>query len=390
MVTLLRRLFVKDYQNVSDVNVRSAHGVLAAWWGIITNTLLAGGKLAAAIILASSSGGALSIALIADAVNNLSDIASSVVTLVGFSLAKKPADAGHPFGHRRIEYVAGLVVAVLVVAAAMELFGQSLSHAFSGQEVIYDAATLVVMGIAVAGKLLQGYVNIGISKAISSVALKATAVDSFTDAAATFALLVGGIFAFAFQRGNLDAYLGMGISFFVGFSGVRMIIEEANPLIGLPNSAKELGEIESLCLAHKEALSVHDVILHNYGPGVNFLSLHVEVDEHMSLKKAHALADAIETEISERFSFQATVHIDPVSLDDPKRQEIAKRVKALLEGIDPSLSFHDLRLLTREGKSVLQLDVQAPFGFKGDEQVKEALSPLADTLELSIDHPYAE
>ena len=389
MVTLLRRLFIRDYLDTSRPEVRVKHGMLAAVFGIVSNLLLVGLKMAAAIWLASRNGWVFSMALVGDALNNVSDFASSLVTLLGFIFSKKPADKKHPYGHRRIEYVAGLVVAIFVVVAAAELLIQSVSKAIEGVNVGYDVFALVVMGVSILLKALQGYVNLSLAKTISSTALHATAEDSFLDAIATGVLLVGATLSHFTGWGFLDSYLGMAVALFVGYSGIRMILEEANPLIGAPFSFEKEKEVIDLALSYAGVLGVHDVLAHDYGPGATFLSFHIEVDEAMSLSKAHDLADELERAVSSKWGYQVTIHVDPIALGDDRTERYLAAVKARLAEISPDLSVHDFHL--REGKA--RFDVQVPFELDIDE-VKQRLetSLREEDLDCSItyDHPFAQ
>ena len=392
MVPFLRRLFIKDYRNVADPEVRARHGVLAATIGLVLNLLLVGAKLTAAIVLASKSAWVFSMALVGDALNNVSDFASCVVTLIGFSLSKKPADRQHPYGHRRLEYLTGLIVAVLILVAAAELLIQSLTKAIEGAEVRYDVLALAVLGGSILLKGLQGYVTLGLSKAIDSPALKATAMDSFLDVSATSTLLLGGLITYFSGFAYLDAYLGIAVSLFVGFSGVRMIIEEANPLIGSAFSAEKQRQIILAATAFTGVLGVHDVLAHDYGPGMTFLSLHVEVDERTPLLQAHGLAEEVERDLSERFGYAVTVHVDPVRVGDEALNREKEEILACLRQIDPAIGVHDMHRVEGAGKSALRFDVTLPFGCD-QKAVDLALTKTGERLGVAIEatyeHPFA-
>ena len=392
MVTLLRRLFIKDYQDVSRQEVRSAHGVLAAVFGIITNSILVALKLTAAIFMAKDAAWVFSMALIGDAINNLSDLASSTVTLVGFVLAKKPADKEHPYGHQRVEYVAGLIVAIFILFAAFELLSQSIGKVVSNTSVSYDVFALVILGVSIAIKGVQSYVNFSLAKTIDSSALKATGVDSLTDVIATSAILVSALLAYFKGWGFLDGYMGIVVGLFVGFNGIKMIVEESNPLIGSPYSQEFKQQIQSIVVSHKEIISIHDLLCHSYGPTAQYVSFHAEVDERMGLKEAHELIDQIEDEISQALKCSVTIHIDPVSVDDGNLKTYKKEFDARLAGISQNLRFHDMRIKEKCGKKVLCADIVLPYETEKSvkEKIKKALSDLDIELDVKFEHPYSE
>ena len=225
----LRRLFIKNYQNVQDETVRSAHGILAAWLGLLINVILVGMKLSLAILLASQSSWIFPMALLADCIDSAGDMASNIVTLVGFRAASKPADADHPYGHERMEYIAGILVATLVLVAGGELIVNSIKGIVAGDAAFYTWPTVIVLVVAIGLKVLQGLMNLSLAKTISSPALKATAIDSFTDTAATFAVVLSAILSITLNWTFLDGYFGIGVACFIIYSGIRMIQETANP-----------------------------------------------------------------------------------------------------------------------------------------------------------------
>jgi cation diffusion facilitator family transporter len=381
MVTLLRRLFIKDYQNVNDEAVRVKHGKLAAIFGIVSNLILVAMKITAAFLIAFSAFNAstladktlstfLPMALIADAINNLADMASSLVTLVGFKISSKPADKEHPFGHERIEYIAGLVVSTIVLVLAVELFRDSLTKVISRETVDYDIPAVIVLGVAVLIKLLQSYVNRGMGKAISSEALEATALDSFTDAIATFAIMVSGILCLTLQWNFLDGYMGIIVSLFVGYSGIKMIKDTADPLIGESGSNTALeSSIVADVKSHPEILGVHDVLCHSYGPTKFFVSLHAEINERTPMLDAHDLIDNIEREIKHKYHCDITIHMDPIAVGDKLTDEIHGEVKGVLQGISPDLKMHDFRIVTGATHINVIFDVLLPYDEKVTQEV---------------------
>jgi len=381
MITLLRRLFIKDYQNVNDEAIRVKHGKVAAIFGIVSNLTLVAMKITTAFLIAASAFSAstltdktlsafLPMALIADAINNLADMASSLVTLIGFKVSSKPADKEHPFGHERIEYIAGLVVSTIVLVLAVELFRDSLTKVISHETVDYDIPAVIVLGVAVFIKLLQSYVNRGMGKAISSEALKATALDSFTDAIATFSIMVSGILSLTLQWNFLDGYMGIVVSLFVGYSGIKMIKDTADPLIGesTSNTALESSIVEDV-KSHPGILGVHDVLCHSYGPTKYFVSLHAEINERTPMLDAHDLIDNIEREIKHKYHCDITIHMDPIAVGDKLTDEIHEEVNGVLQGISKDLKIHDFRIVTGATHINVIFDVLLPYDEKVTQEV---------------------
>lgn len=369
MVTLLRRIFIKNYQNVGSEHVRMEHGKLASWFGIISNFILVSIKIGAAIFLWSQTNWTvLSMALIGDAVNNLSDLASCVVTLISFKMSAKPADKKHPFGHERIEYIAGLIVSIAVVIVGLELFRDSLSKVIAQEQVQYDLITVILLAVAVLIKLLQGYFNHGIGKAIGSPALAATSVDSLTDALATFLVMISGILSLTIHINYLDGYMGIAVSIFVLFSGLKMIKSTAEPLIGEAPDPALVNAIVKTVTSHKEILGVHDLICHSYGPTKYFISLHAEVNQNMAMISAHDVIDNIEEEVRRKYHVEITIHMDPVAVGDPVRDALMKEVAIELASYDKELHFHDFRIVKGPTHTNVIFDIVVPFDDKHTQE----------------------
>jgi cation diffusion facilitator family transporter len=368
MVTLLRRLFIKDYTNVGEESIRVKHGQVAALFGIISNCLLVAMKLVAAFV-AQADSGVLSIALIADAINNLSDMSSSIVTLVGFHISGKPADKEHPFGHQRLEYIAGLIVSSIVIALGAVLFKDSITKVINNERVSYELLGLIILGVSVLLKLLQSYVNYGMGKAISSEALKATSLDSLTDSIGTTAILISGLLSYLAGIDYLDGYMGILISLFVAYSGFKMIKETAEPLIGEQNNQELVSDVVNDIKTHKEILGVHDVLCHSYGPTKYFISLHAEINENMSMLEAHDVIDEIEREIKHKFHIDITIHMDPVAVGDPLTDKLKSEVGAELFKISPELKFHDFRIVRGPTHTNIIFDVLLPYDEKVTQDV---------------------
>ncbi len=396
MVTLLRKLFIADYKNTKKEEVRASHGVLASFIGIFSNTALVLIKASLAIFLAYQSNWAvLPMALLVDAANNLSDMASSIVTMIGFKVANKPADEKHPFGHERAEYVSGLVVSFMVLLIAFETIRESISKIINGQTVSYDILTIVLLAISVLIKVLQGYCYFSLGKAIDSKALKASAIDSLGDVFATSAVLVAAILSLTLGWGFLDPYLGLGIAVLVAVAGIRMMIENIDPIIGGRQDKNLAKEIRETALSRKEALGIHDLIIHSYGPTKKFISFHLEVSETMSLSDAHRLADEIEEELKEKERAEVLIHVDPVEENDLESESLEKEVAGLLKKISPSIELHDFRLIRCAKEKKVSFDVTLPFSLSNkkssiEEFLRNEIDKKNDSYRLIIhfDHPF--
>ncbi len=364
MVNVLRKLFIKNYEQVEREDVRIKHGKLAAVFGIITNSILVALKLSAALLLAAKSNWVFSMALIGDTINNLGDIASSAVTLIGFSMASKPADKEHPYGHERVEYIAALIVSMLIIAAALELGLSSVKEIINGSTADYDVYSIVILGVAILLKLFQSYVNKSLGNVISSVALKATALDSLTDAIATTIILICGLLSYFLKWSFLDPYAGIAIALFIIYSGIKMIKESSDPLIGQPASKEFESKIIKEVRIYPEILGVHDVLCHAYGPTKYFVSLHAEVDAKNELAKIHDVIDNIEEDIRQKFGCEITIHLDPIQAGDPETKALKERIGEALLRLDEKLSIHDLRIVKGDTHTNVLFDCVIPYDKK--------------------------
>lgn len=388
MARLLQRLFIKDYQNVSDPRVRTRYGLFCAIFGICLNVILVGLKLGCAIALAAKANWVFSMALLGESVNNLGDIASSVVSLLGFKFAAKPADKEHPYGHQRIEYVSALIVSFIILVAAGELVITSASNAINGVLASYDALTLIVLGVGIVLKAFQSYINYSFGKAIDSVALRATGQDSLMDAIATSTVLVSAALSFAFGWNFIDAYLGIAVGLFILYSGFSQAKEAVDLLIGkaLPKGFEE--EIEAAAKI-PGVIGVHDIRCHYYGPTKLFLSLHIEVEASQTLAAAHSLADEIERRLGADFHAEVTVHVDPYEGENANKETVDLILKTL-QKLDERISLHDFH----KDEETLSFDVVLPHGDKkiGEAEMLQLLNPLFPDakIRITIDRPYEE
>lgn len=371
MTTLLSRIFIRNYRDVRNPAVRRAYGTMVSIVGIVLNLLLFAGKFTVGVLF-----GAVSVQ--ADAFNNLSDAGSQIVSLVCFRIAAKPADRAHPFGHARIEYVASVIVSLLVLLISYELFTESVSRFLDPTETsAFSILSVVVLSVSVLVKLWLCTFNRSVAKRIDSSVMRATAADSLSDAAATGAVLVSVIVSrFVTLPFSLDAVMGIAVSVLVAIAGVKILLEAKNAILGEGPTEEILREIEETANAYPEVLGLHDVLIHNYGPGKIFASFHVEVEGTSDVFHTHDMIDNIEKELRAR-GIEATVHMDPIVTDDERIVEMRNRVTAIVTALDASLRIHDFRFVEGSTHTNLIFDVLAPFELKlSDEELKQKISAL--------------
>lgn len=373
MVTFLRKLFIKNYQNVEDEKVREKHGVLASIIGIVFNTILFVIKLLIGIFTASMS-------IISDALNNMTDFGSSIVSLLGFKLAGKDADKEHPYGHQRIEYITGMITSfIIILVAGLLIYNSVLTLVNQDSSTSYSIRAFVILGISIVLKLILGFIYSGLGKAINSVALKANRQDSFNDAISTSIVLIASIIQYFFvDLWWLDSSISILVALFILYSGIKMVKEIASPLIGEVPDFNLIQKIVKDIKSYDGVLDVHDVMFHSYGPTKTFMMCHVEVDGYKDMFKSHDLIDNIEKEISSKYKVLLTIHMDPV---DTKSEEIPKLyeiIKKTLQNLDKNLSFHDLRVVSGPTHTNVIFDVAIPIG------VKENKLTITKTLRAEI------
>lgn len=366
MLDALLRRFVPDWQQTDDPDVRRRCGMLAGGTGIALNLLLFAGKLAAGLI-----SGAISVT--ADAFNNLSDAASSVVTLLGFRLAGRKADAEHPFGHGRMEYLAGLIVSLVILVVGVELGKSSVEKILHPAQTALTPLTLAILIASVLVKLWMGWFNAALGKRIRSEALKAAAADSRSDAVATGAVLLGLALSALFSL-PLDGWVGVLVALFVIKTGISSAKDTLDPLLGQPPDPEEVRAMEALILSYPPIRGIHDLVIHDYGPGRRMLSVHAEVPAGCDVMEVHDVIDRVERELGEKFSLEAVIHMDPIQTDDPKVGRLLHLTEALALEIDPTLTIHDFRITDGPSFTNLIFDVVLPYDVPlTAEQVKARL-----------------
>ncbi len=366
MTKLLLRLFVKDAEKTHDGRVRAAYGKLSGIVGIACNLLLAGLKL----LLGQLSG---SLSITADAMNNLSDAGSSVVTLVGFHLAGKPADPEHPYGHARIEYISGLIVAGMILLIGWELAKGSLEKILNPQPVVFSwvmaAALLLSMGL----KLWLALFNRKLGKKIDSAALLATSSDSRNDVISTGAVLISCLVGMCTSF-DPDGYMGLLVALFILYSGIKAAKETIAPLLGEAPDPALVREVRETLLAYEHVLGVHDLMVHDYGPGQRFASVHLEMDRKLDPLFSHNIIDAIERDFAREKQIQLVIHYDPVVTDDETISRVRDMAEELAKSLDARLSIHDFRLVEGPLHTNLVFDLVVPHDLaKEGESLKKRL-----------------
>ena len=366
MINLLVKTFVKDAGNVQDPQVRQRYGTLSGAVGIFLNLLLSAGKMIAGLITGS-------IAITADAFNNLTDAGSSVVTLVGFRMAGKQADDDHPFGHGRIEYLSGLAVSVVILLVGLELAKSSVEKIIHPEPVEFSWLSAGILIAAICVKLWMSYFNRSLSRRIGSAAMAATATDSLSDAVATSAVLLSAIIG-KFTGVNIDAWAGILVALFILRAGWGAAKDTLNPLLGQNPDPELVRDIERTVLTHPQVVGIHDMIIHDYGPGRSMMSLHAEVPAGSDIMEVHDEIDAIERELKAKYRIDASIHMDPIVTGDETISKARKMVSELVREVDPAMSIHDFRMTSGPRHRNLIFDVVVPYSVKStDEEVRREI-----------------
>ncbi len=367
MITFLSRRFIKDYNNTENPGVRQAYGTLCSTVGIVLNLLLFAGKAFAGFISGS-------IAITADAFNNLSDAGSSIITLFGFRLAGQKPDSDHPFGHGRLEYVSGLAVSFLILLRAFERLKTSIDTIFHPEKPDFS---LLIAGILLASILVKCYMalyNRRIGRKIDSVAMSATATDSMSDMCATSLVLIAALVSH-FTNFVIDGWCGVAVALFICYAGINAARDTINPLLGQAPAPEFVRQINDIVLSHEGIIGVHDLMVHNYGPGRVHISLHAEVPADGNILEMHDLIDLIEHRLRNELNCSAVIHMDPVCVNDPETQALKEMAETVLQDIDPCLTMHDFRMVKGPTHTNLIFDVVAPFDYKlSDGALKEIIS----------------
>ena len=347
------KYFIKDHEHIHSPAVRSAIGSLAGTLGIVCNIFLFFAKLTAGLLSGSLS-------IIADAVNNLTDASSSLVTVLGFRLARQPADKDHPYGHGRYEYLSGLAVAGLILVLGAELVQSAFGRIISPTAVEFTAITAGILLLSMAVKLWMSLSFHRVGHQIDSSALRAAGVDARNDVLASGAVLLGCL-AERFLNWQIDGWISLAVAVFILYSGWQVAKETISPLLGQQADRDLVESIRKLILSHDKVLGIHDLLIHDYGPGRCFASVHVEISASEDLLKGHAIIDRIERDAMKQLNVNLVIHYDPVVLDDRKQAKLRRMVKDIIRAIDSQLALHDFRLVRSRGESTLVFDLEVPY-----------------------------
>lgn len=360
MVRLLAKLFIKDKDNVTDPKVRTAYGMLCGGLGIVLNIFLFIIKLIAGIV-------GKSVAITADAMNNLSDSGSSIITMLGFKLAEQKPDPGHPFGHGRLEYISGFIVSVIILLMGGELMKSSVEKIISPEKVVFSPIVAAFLGISILVKLYMAFYNKTTAKRINSTAMDAAAADSVSDCIATTVVLASMIVSEVFSL-QIDGWCGAAVSLFVITAGIKAAKETISPLLGQPPSEEFVEQIKDIVMSADEIVGMHDLIVHDYGPGRCMVSLHAEVAEDGDLLKTHDTIDNIEKELTEQLGCAAVIHMDPIATHNVQTEQTKELITNLLKKrIDEHISVHDFRIVNGPTHTNLIFDIVVPYSVKMTE-----------------------
>ena len=374
MTELLVRKFVKNCDKVEDARVRTAYGVLASVVGSICNVLLFAGKLAVGAILRS-------VSVMADAFNNLSDAASSVIGFVGVKMAEKPADKEHPFGHGRIEYIAALIVSFLVIEVGFTFFKSSLGKIREPEELSFSLVSTGILLASVAVKLWLGRFNRLLGKKINSSVMQAAAADAMGDVAATLATVFSILF-YHFTNINIDGYVGILVAIAVMWAGIGIAKDTLEPLIGQPVDSRLYREITDFVESYDGILGSHDLIVHNYGPTRSLASIHAEVPSNVDIETSHEIIDKIERDAAKKLGLFLVIHMDPVATQDKRVARLKEEVSAAMKTIDSRLSLHDFRVVDGEHQINLIFDVVVPHSYEKKDMTQLHLDIMEKVSEL--------
>lgn len=376
MFDWLMRLLVKDYDRPEEPAVREKCGRAAGLVGIVTNLLLFLIKLIAGIL-------SHSLAIMADAVNNLTDSGSSVIMLVGFKLAGKPADEKHPFGHARIEYLSGVVVSFIVLFLGLELGISSVQKIFAPEETAFTLLIFVILILSILVKLWQFFFYRSVGKKLKSEAIAATSADSRNDAITTTVVLIGAVFT-RFTDLNLDGFLGLAVAAFIVVSGVKLILETGNPLLGTAPDPELVKSIYQKIMSYEGIIGLHDLTVHNYGADRCFASVHCEVPAEEDILKSHDVIDNIERDFLEERNIHLVIHLDPIVTGDERTNLLHSQVQELVKRRYPQTAIHDFRVVWGVTHSNVVFDVAAPFSLSdSDETIRKTLTAEIEKLDPS-------
>ena len=379
MINLLAKIFIKNHTNTAEPRVRHAYGVLCGAFGVFLNIVLFGIKLTAGIIAGS-------VAITADAFNNLSDAGSSIVSMVGFRMAGQKPDPEHPFGHGRIEYVTGLVVSMIIILMGFELLKSSFNKIIHPELPALTPLVAIILIVSIIVKLYMYMYNTKVSEMIKSGAMKATALDSFTDSIATLVVLACAMIGH-YTGLCLDGWCGLAVSFFVLYAGISSAKDTIDPLLGSKPSKEYVEAIEKFVTSYDEIIGIHDLIVHDYGPGRMMISLHAEVPSDRNILDVHDTIDNVERKINDTLGCSCVIHMDPVVTNDEMTDRMKRLCNLIAKSVDEKFTIHDFRMVKGPSHTNLIFDVVAPFDCKLSEQ--EIINTICAKVESLPGNHYA-
>ena len=388
MSEAILKLFVKDYKQTDNPAVRSKCAVAAGWVCIACNVLLCAAKFIIGVI-------SRSIAIQADAVNNLSDVGSSAGMIFGAKAAAKPADREHPYGHARLEYIVSLAIAFIILMVGVTLAREAIDKIISPESVDYSIAMLIVLIISMLVKLWMGFFTADVGRRIGSSTMSAAAADSISDVAATGAIFISSVLGYFFNI-NIDGYISLAAALFVLYSGIGIIRDVIGPLLGEAPDKETVEELRTLLLSYDGIIGLHDILIHSYGPGKTIASAHAEVRADCDLLQTHEMIDRAEREVGEKLGMLLTLHMDPIETDNAKLTATRERIAGAIESIDSAVHFHDFRMVSGEKTTNLIFDIVVPSGMdEADaEGIKLRIAKAAHDIDptfrcvITIDRDY--
>lgn len=370
MISLLAHIFIKNKDSGKE---RKLYGTLCSIVGIVLNVLLFAGKYFAGVISSS-------VAITADAFNNLSDAGSSFITLVGFVFAGKKPDPDHPFGHGRFEYISGFVVSIAIILMGFELLKSSISKIINPEPVDTGYLAMGILIVSILVKLYMAFYNSRIGKRIDSAAMQATAVDSLSDSVATTVVLIA-MLVMRFAGLNIDGYCGLLVALFILYAGYKAAKDTIDPLLGFPPEKEFVEQIENIVLSHEQIVGIHDLVVHDYGPGRRMISLHAEVPGNGNMFEMHDLIDLIERELNEKMQCRTVIHMDPIETDNEEVTRMKQEIATLVRGIDERITIHDFRMVTGPTHTNLIFDAVVPFEVeRSADEVKREIEQMVRNI----------
>ena len=387
MIKLLTKLFIKDHENVTSAAVRRAYGTMCSLYGIFLNLLLFAGKYIAGLISGS-------VAITADAFNNLSDAGSSIITLLGFAIAGKKPDPDHPFGHGRAEYLAGLVLSGVIILMGFELVKSSFEKILHPEPISSGLLPAVILVCSILVKFYMCLYNRSVGKKINSAAMQATATDSLSDSIATTVVLLSMGISYFFHV-NIDGYAGLLVAVFIIYAGFNAAKDTVSPLLGQAPDPEFVQQVADIVTAHPEVVGIHDLAVHDYGPGRVMVSLHAEVSGDGNIFDLHDAIDTAETELKEQLGCIATIHMDPIEADNTEVSQMRAAVAEKLKELDDVISIHDFRMVPGPTHTNLIFDAVVPADYKKSD--KELAASIRQHIHqtwpdryavVNIDHSY--